>query len=77
MDKLISLNERLGLCYSKISYITWHQLPEDQKEEFCKREKTDLVDYLNSDSLLHENIVKEQINNYKSKISIFIYRRNN
>ena len=34
---------------------------EEVKEQSCKKERDDLIDYLNSDAMNFENIIKERI----------------
>ena len=70
MDKLNQIHSKLANCYSKVSYKEYFFWNEEMKEEICLKEREALTEYLNSDALNFENIVKESIANLKGNLSI-------
>jgi hypothetical protein len=72
MEKYLKLYQNLEKCYLNISFHQYLNSPEEVKENTCKAEKEALLEYLHSDAMNNENIVKERINKYKSKIIKFI-----
>ncbi len=69
MEKYLKLTKNLENCYLKKSYKLYLISSEEEKENTCKAERQALAEYVNSDALNHENIVKERINEYKSNLS--------
>lgn len=67
MEQLHTLHSRLGKCYQKYNYVQYHHLNEDSKNKICKAEKDVLINFLNTDSLNHENILKQKISEEESK----------
>lgn len=61
MEQLHNLHQKLGRCFQKYNYIHYYHLKEDHKNKICSAEKTALEEYINSDSLKHENILKAKI----------------
>lgn len=72
MEKYLKLYQNLEKCYLNLSFHQYLNFPDEVRENTCKAEKDALLEYLHSDSMNNENIVKERINLYKSKIIIFI-----
>jgi hypothetical protein len=67
MDKLIELHEKVSLCYSKIPWKAYQSLSQDEKERICKKEREEFVTYVDSDSLNHDNILKEKMTQLDGK----------
>jgi hypothetical protein len=67
MEQLHKLHQRLGKCYQKYNYVQYFHLREENKNKICKSEKEALIDYVKSDSLSHENILKARIAEEQSK----------
>jgi hypothetical protein len=65
MDKFLELNDKLSQCYHRFHFSDYLRLSNDEKEQVCSKEKTDLRNYLNSDSMSHENILKEKLSYYE------------
>jgi hypothetical protein len=61
MERFIQLHEKLYLCYNKISYKDYLIWSDEQKDETCLKEREALVEYLNSDKMDFENVVKENL----------------
>lgn len=68
MEKFVNLHTKLAYCYSKIPYIKYLQLSDDEKDEICSRERNAAVEQMNSDAMNFENILKDRINLLKGKI---------
>ncbi len=62
MQKLEQFSQRLSYCYAKVPYLKYFNSSEDAQEEICRKEREDLSEYLNSDSMNFENVLKERIN---------------
>lgn len=67
MEKYLRLHNNLEKCYTKISFIQYVTLSDEVKENTCKAEREALAEYVNSDAMNHEHILKERINYLKSK----------
>jgi hypothetical protein len=65
MEKYLKLYANLEKCYLKLSYTEYVMSPDEVKENTCKTERDALADYVNSDAMNHENILRERINQYK------------
>jgi len=61
METFTQLHERLAKCYNKINYKQYYFLSDEEKDEFCAKERASLADHLNSDAMNFENIVKQRI----------------
>jgi hypothetical protein len=70
MDKLNQIHDKLANCYSKVSYKDYFFWTEEMKEETCLKEREALTEYLNSDALNFENLVKHSIANLKGNLLI-------
>jgi hypothetical protein len=75
MDKFVNLQEKLVNCYIKIPHKKYFFLPEEIQEQTCLKERNDLTEFLNSDRMNFDNILKDRVeflegNNFKE---IFIY----
>ena len=68
MEKFLELHDKLSLCYSKIHFLDYIKLSEDEKDEVCNKEKTDLRNYISSESLSHKNIINERLSFYESNL---------
>jgi hypothetical protein len=73
MEKFLKLHQNLERCYLKISFIQYVTSSDEVKENTCKLERDALVEYLNSDALNHENILKDKIKYLKSNFFLFLY----
>ncbi len=70
MNKFMDLFEKLSNCYNRIHYLDYLKLSSDEKDDVCSKEKADLRNFLNSDSLSNENILKEKISYSEGKVTI-------
>jgi hypothetical protein len=65
MDKFLELHDKLSHCYYRYHFSDYLKLSDEEKDELCIKEKTDLRNYLNSNNMSHENILKEKLSNYE------------
>ncbi len=65
MEKFLELHEKLSQCYHRIHFTDYIRLPDEEKEEVCSKEKTDLRNYLSSNNMSHENILREKLSHYE------------
>jgi hypothetical protein len=68
MEKFLELHDKLSLCYSKIHFLDYIKLSDEDKDEVCNKEKSDLRNYLSSDNMSHKNILEEKLSLYESNI---------
>jgi len=66
MEKYLKLKANLEKCYIKLSYAEYLMSSDEVKENTCKAERDALTGYLNSDSMNHENILRERIDQFQS-----------
>lgn len=71
MEKYHQLHKQLALCYNRKDYIDYFNLSDEEKERVCKREREELSDYLQTDSVNFDNVLKERIQYWESKNYIF------
>lgn len=72
MEKFVNLHTKLAYCYSKFPFNKYLQLPDDEKDEICSRERHAVVEQMNSDAMNFENILKDRITLLKGNILIII-----
>jgi hypothetical protein len=71
MEKFLDLHENLEKCYLKIPYKVYILATDEARENTCKKERELLAEYVNSDMLSHESVLKERIEFYKGNCILF------
>jgi hypothetical protein len=68
MEKYDELYNKLANCYKKIHLTEYKRLAEEDRDAICQREKADFKNYVNSDSMNFQELVKERLAQMESKI---------
>jgi hypothetical protein len=65
MDKFLEFHDKLSQCYHRIHFTDYIRLSDEEKDEVCSKEKSDLRNYLNSNNMLNQNILREKLSHYE------------
>jgi len=73
MEKFSELHSRLAVCYSKMDYLKYFSLSDDERDEVCAKERQAAADFLKSDAMNFENILTNRINYLKGNSYLYLY----
>lgn len=67
MDKFRELNRNVGLCFQKINYSKYFYSSEEEKNQACRKERDELIEYINSDAYTFKSIAQEKYDKVQGK----------
>jgi hypothetical protein len=61
MEKFKDLHNILEYCYTRTRYDIFKELPQEQQERVCQKERENLIEYVMSNEMKIENIIKSKL----------------